>query len=67
MLLLVEAANPAHALDRVLVVEVARERVARIGRHRDHAALADDVGGLLDEARLRIIGMNPEELGHGGT
>ncbi|GAA5240530.1 hypothetical protein BMMON2_33520 [Burkholderia mallei] len=65
VLLVVEPADAAHALDRILVVQMARERVARIGRQRDHAAATHDFGRLPDKARLRIIRVNPEELGHG--
>jgi hypothetical protein len=42
------------------------ERIARIGRHRDNAAVVDDLHRLFDEARLRIVWMKPKVLGHGG-
>jgi hypothetical protein len=40
----------------------AAERVARIRRIRDHAAVAQDRRSLPDESRLRVGGMNVEEL-----
>ena len=58
----VDAADLADPLRRRRVAEVAAERVARIGRVGDHAAVAQDRRRLPDEPRLRIGGVNVEEL-----
>jgi len=63
-LFLVESANPADPFNGVLIVEMARERVAGIGRQRDNAAIIDDLHRLVDQARLRIVRMNSKELRH---
>ena len=55
-MLLVEPADAPQAFDGVLVVEMAGERVAGIGRHRDDAAVVDDLRGLLDQARCGLSG-----------
>ncbi|MNS97339.1 hypothetical protein D3C86_1581350 [compost metagenome] len=66
MVLVVDAAQPAQALHGRLVVERAGQRVAGVGRQRDQPALAQDLRGLLDQARLRVERMNLEVLGHSG-
>ena len=65
-MLVVDAADAAQALDRMLVVEMAHQRVAGIGRQGDDAAGMDDLRGLLDQAQLRIVWMQLEKLAHGG-
>ncbi len=58
----IDAAQPAQALDGALVVEPAGQRIAGIGRQRNQAALLQDLGGLIDQARLRIERMDLEVL-----
>ena len=48
-----------------LVVEVAGDRVARVRGHGDHATRVQDRHGLLQQARLRVVRMQFEVLGHG--
>jgi hypothetical protein len=48
----------------IVRAEVTPQRVAGIGRVHDHAAGAQDFRGAAHEARLRVGGMNGEELGH---
>jgi hypothetical protein len=62
VVLVVDAADAAQFLDRALVVQVAYQRVAGVGRQRDDAAAMDDLRGLLDQARLRILGVDVKEL-----
>ena len=63
---LVDAADPAQALHRVLVAEVAAERVAGVGRIGDHAARAHDLRRPRDQARrCGCVGMDVEVLGQG--
>ena len=63
-MLVVDAANAAQALHRLLVVQLADQGIAGIGRQCDQAALAHNLRGLLDQAQLRIIGMYLEKLTH---
>ena len=65
MVLVVDAAHPAQLLDGLLVVQVADERVARVGGHRRQAAVVQDLRGLAQQADLRVVGVDVEELGHG--
>ncbi len=58
--------DPPHALERVLVADVAAERVAGIRRIRDHAAFTHDVGGAPDQPGLRVDRMDLEILAQGG-
>ena len=64
MMPFVDAADLPDAPRRVGVADVAAERVARIGRIGDHAAVAQDRRRLPDQARLRVGRVNLEELGH---
>jgi hypothetical protein len=57
----------ADALDCILVAELAAQGIARIGRIDDDAAVADDIDSLPDQPLLRIVGMDTEEQGHGGS
>jgi hypothetical protein len=65
MVILVNPANAAQALERGFVADVATEAVARVGGIGDHAAGADNIRGLADQSWLRIFRMNREKLGHG--
>jgi len=49
-----------------LIAHLAAERVAGVGGVHDDSAVADDVGGLFDQAFLRVVGVDGEELCHGG-
>ena len=64
MVFLIDFTNRENALHRVFVAEFATQRIAGIRRVNDNAATADNVGGLLDEAVLGIIGMDGEKLCH---
>jgi hypothetical protein len=54
----IDTAQAANALDRRLVAEMATEGVTRIGRQRDDAALAYDLGRPLQQPALRVVRMN---------
>ena len=64
MVAIVDSANAADALDGVLVTEAATERVARVRRDGDHAAVAQDFGRLREHARLRILGVDRQITRH---
>ncbi|MCY1188003.1 hypothetical protein D9M73_290510 [compost metagenome] len=63
-MLLVQLAQGTHPLDRALVADLTAQRVGRVGRIHHHPTLADDLDGLFDQARLRILRMNLEKLAH---
>jgi hypothetical protein len=65
VVLLVDAADAAQLVGRRLVVEVAGQRVARIGRDGHDAAAIEQGRGLLEQANLGIVRMDAEMLGHG--
>ncbi|MNL78571.1 hypothetical protein D3C87_2049970 [compost metagenome] len=65
MVFVVHLADAAHAVDGVLVVQVAHQCVAGVGGHGQNAALLQQHGALLEQARLRVVGVNFEILGHG--
>ncbi len=54
--------NAAQGVSSGFVVQVADECVARIGGHGDDAALAQQGDGLLEQAGLRVVGVNLEKL-----
>jgi hypothetical protein len=56
--LVVDAANPPQLFGGVLVVEMADQGVARIGGNRRDAAVVQDLRGLLQQARLRVVGVD---------
>ena len=62
----VEVADATQAIGRVPVVEMAAERVAGIGRIRDHGALAQALGDPQQGALLRVHGVQFEPLGGHG-
>jgi hypothetical protein len=64
---LVDRAHAAQALEAFRAGAIAAQRVARVGRIGDHAAVADDIGRLADEPLLRMRRVDGEELGHQGT
>ena len=57
MVVPVSLANASNPLQRVLVADVAAERVAGIRRIHDQAAGAQDLDGATDQAQLRVLGM----------
>ena len=65
VVLVVDFAQPAQLLGGSLVVEVAHQRVARVGRDRRYAAGVQDLRRLLQQARLRIQRVDLEVLRHG--
>jgi len=67
MVAFADLADGAQALHRRLVPEAAAERVTGVRRIYDHPARAHDFDRAPDEARLRVVGMNCEKLGHDGT
>jgi hypothetical protein len=62
MMMLVDLTDTRNALHRCLVTDVAAQRVTRVGRVYDDAAAPDDLNGLTNQARLRVLGMNLEKL-----
>ena len=65
MVACIDLANCADAFHRRLVADPASECVAGVGREHDHPAAANDLDRLADQPRLRVVGMNGEELCHG--
>ena len=65
MVLVVHSAHAPQARERFCVANPAAERVAGIGRIRDQASGAHDVGGLAQQTALGIDRMDEEVLRHG--
>ena len=65
VVLVVDPADLAQPVGRGLVVQVAGDRVAGVRGHGDHAAAVEDGHRLLQQARLRVVGVQFEVLGHG--
>ncbi len=65
VVLVVDAAQVADALDRCRIADVAAERVARVGGIGDHAAGPHDARGARDQPVLGVERVNGKELGHG--
>jgi hypothetical protein len=61
----IDTADAPQPIGRGLVVEVAGQRVARIGGHRQHPTLGQQVGRPPQQSQLRVFRMDLEELGHG--
>ena len=59
-----QLANAANAFHRPFIFNFAAQRVAGIGRVDNHAAFADDLHGLVNQAWLRVIRMDIEKLTH---
>ena len=64
MVRLADAADLANALRRRRIVQMAAERVARIRRIGDDPAVTQDFGREPHQPRLRMRGVDGEELGH---
>ena len=62
VMMTVRLADAPHALERVLVADMAAERVAGVGRIGDDPAGAHDLGGAADQPRLRVDRMQFEVL-----
>ena len=60
---MVAALNALHALNGLLVGDIAAEAIDRIGGIDDDAALAQHFGGALDVAAFEAVGMNGQYLG----
>jgi hypothetical protein len=54
--------NTTDTLECVLVANVTTERVAGVGRIRDHPTLTNEICGLTNETRLGVFGVKPESL-----
>ena len=64
IVLLIRAANPMNAVNRLFVAYMAAKCVAGIRRVRDKATIADDFHDSLHPARLRVCRMNFDEFRH---
>ena len=64
MMVTIGVANAANALERVLVADVAAERVTGVGRIGDDAAATQNVHGLTNQPQMGIFRMEFEAL-HG--
>jgi hypothetical protein len=62
---LVHSADAAQLVGSGFIVQVADQGVAGVGGHGQHAALVEQLHGLLEQTRLRVVGVNAEKLGHG--
>jgi len=60
----VEAADTEQTRGRFLVAHLAAEGIAGVGGINDHAALLENLHDLLDQALLRVVAVDVEELGH---
>ena len=61
---LVGFANPVNSIDGLLVTDTASEGIARIGRVRDQVPIPNAFHDLPDPTRLRVTGVNFDQLGH---
>ncbi|RMV98724.1 hypothetical protein ALP00_200145 [Pseudomonas coronafaciens pv. porri] len=65
VVLVVQLTQTAHTLDRAFVADLATDGIGRIRWVDHHAAGANDLHGLFNQARLGFFRMNLEELTHG--
>jgi hypothetical protein len=63
-MLVVDTANTAQAVNGILVVQMADQRVAGVRRQSDNATRVNDFRSLPDQTRLGIIRVNLKVLGH---
>ena len=63
-MLVVDATNTAQAVNGVLVIQMAYQRVAGVRRQGDNTTRVNDLRGLPDQARLWVIRVNLKVLGH---
>ena len=60
----VQALNGANTIQSPLVTNMATQRIGRICWIGQHLALADDSDRLVNQAGLRVVGMDTEILAH---
>jgi hypothetical protein len=65
MMARVNLADDTHALHCRLVADMAAERITRVRGVNDDATAAQNFRRLPDKTRLRIIGMDGEQLSQG--
>ena len=58
----IQLADAADAIQRAFVPYMAAQRIGRVGGVDHHPALAHDVRGVADQARLRVVGVYLVEL-----
>ena len=63
----VDTAYAPQPISRGLVIEVAGQRIARIGGHCQHTALGKQLGCPPQQAQLWVVGVDLKELGHRGA
>ena len=63
----VQLAQTADTLHRILVADMATERIGRIGGINHHAAGSDDLHRLFDQAQLWVFRVNLEKLTHANS
>ena len=63
-MLVVDTANPAQLLGRRLVVEVADQRIARVGGNCGDTTVVQDLRRLFEQPLLRMGRVDFEVLGH---
>ena len=61
----VDSAYGAYAFHRVLVANVAAQRITGVRRIYGNAAVSNDFDRVPDQTRLRIFGMYGKQLWHG--
>ena len=64
MMTFVHLTNLANAIKRILVAKAATQRIAGVRRQSNDTPLADKLGRLRQQARLRRFGMNINDAGH---
>ena len=64
VVLLVEPPDPQDPVPTVPVAEHAAERIARVRRVGDQRPVPQRLGHLLEQAGLRVVGMDVDEAGH---
>ncbi|MNY08642.1 hypothetical protein D3C86_1415060 [compost metagenome] len=63
----VQLAQTANTLHRILVADMATECIGRIGGINHHAAGPDDFHRLFDQAQLWVFRVNLEKLTHANS
>jgi hypothetical protein len=65
VVLVIDAADAAQLVGSGLVIQVADQGVTGVGGHCQDATFFEQRHRLLEQADLRVIGMNSEVLSHG--
>jgi hypothetical protein len=60
----VDPADTSQLVRGIFVVQVANQSVAGVGRHRQNAALVEQLHRLLEQTGLRVFWVDNEKLGH---